>query len=157
MLRVFAPIAFASVIAVFTGCGDSRPTEKKIVGAWSWTYIEGVGRMVFTADHKVKEGFPPEDKDGRHLPDDQFEYYESGTWRLEGDVLVTEMDNQLFIDMYDKLMGNRSDESSRRHRPVFKKEIQRQKIVKIDSKQMVFEKGALDRVRRKLPWHLTRR
>ena len=35
--------------------------EQKIVGAWSWTYIEGKGRMVFTADHKLKEGFPPDE------------------------------------------------------------------------------------------------
>ncbi len=147
MLRAIKLVAFASILAVFTGCGDSRPTERKIVGAWSWTYIEGVGRMVFTADHRVKEGFPPEDKDGRHLPDDQFTYLESGTWRLESDVLVTEVDNQPLIDRYDNTSRDEPEEIRQRHRPALKKEILRQKIVKIDSKQMVFEKGGLDRVR----------
>ena len=103
--------------------------------------------MIFTADHKVKEGFPPEDKDGRHLPDDQFTYLSSGTWRLEGDVLITEMDNQPFIDLYDKLSQGEPEEIRQRHRPALKKETQRDKIVKIDSKPMIFEKGGLDRVR----------
>ena len=47
-------------------------TEKKIVGAWSWTYLEGVGRMIFTADHRVKEGFPPEDPDKPAIRDRDF-------------------------------------------------------------------------------------
>ena len=110
-------------------------------------YIEGVGRMIFTADHKVKERFPPEDKDGTYLSDDEFTYLMAGTWRLEGDVLVTEMDNQPSRDLYDKISQDEPEEYRQRHRPALKKEIQRDKIVKINSKQMIFEKGSLDRVR----------
>src|SRR5437870_6793433 len=99
MLRIIALIGSAFVVFVFTGC-ESRPTEKKIVGAWSWTYIEGVGRMVFTADHKVKEGFPPEDPNKPAIRDRGFTYLSSGTWHIEGDILVTEIDNHLLLDMW---------------------------------------------------------
>ena len=101
--------------------------------------------MVFTADHKVKEGFPPEDWDGhRTLSDDQFTYLESGTWRLEGAVLVIDMQNDfgskggLFVNMF-------SEETHQK--PELKREVRRQTISKIDDNQMVFaEGGSLDRV-----------
>src|SRR3954467_8182931 len=73
-------------------------TEKKIVGAWSWTYLEGVGRMIFTADHRVKEGFPPEEPNKPAIRDRDFTYLSSGMWHVEGDVLVTDINNQLLID-----------------------------------------------------------
>ena len=121
--------------------------EKKIVGAWSWTYIEGRGRMVFTADHKVKAGFPPEEDKGRPLRDEDFTYLQSGTWRLEGDILVTEMDNSPYIAWYDQTFKDKSEEM-RRERPVLKKEVRRQKIVTIDDEKMLFDdRSRLDRVK----------
>ena len=124
---------------------NSRPqlssTEQKIVGAWSWTYIEGVGRIIFSADHKVRAGFPPEDKDGRKIGDDEFDIVEAGTWRLEGKVLVTEMDNRPLINMLEHL-----DPSNR---PALEKKVERRKIVKIDDNKIVFDDGySFDRVKR---------
>jgi hypothetical protein len=107
--------------------------EQKVVGAWSWTYIEGVGRMIFTPDHKVREGFPPDDKDGRKIRDDEFEILLAGTWRLEGDVLVTEMDNKPLIDIMKRLAPSDC--------PPLEKKVKRQKIVKIDGEKMVFDDG----------------
>jgi hypothetical protein len=121
---------------------------KKIVGAWSWTYIEGRGRMVFTTDHKVKAGFPPEEDKGRPLRDEDFTYLQSGTWRLEGDILVTEMDNSPYITWYDQTFKDEPEEMWRCEHPVLKKQVQRQKIVTIDDEKMLFDGGSrLDRVK----------
>lgn len=117
------------------------PTEPKIVGAWSWTYIEGVGRIIFTADHKVSVGFPPDNKDGRRAGDDEFDIVQAGTWRLEGEVLVTEMDNTPLINILQHL-----DPSNR---PALEKKVERRKIIKIDVNRIVFDNGySFDRVKR---------
>ena len=115
--------------------------EQKIVGAWSWTYISGKGRMVFTADHKVKEGFPPDEEQGRPLRDDDFTYLRSGTWRLEGDVLVTETDNTPWIAWHDKTFPDESTEDRDRRRPKLEKEVERKRIVHVDTEKMVFDDG----------------
>ena len=91
--------------------------EKKIVGAWFWTYIEGRGRIVFMTDHKMKIGFEPEEDPGRPLRDDDFTYLRSGTWRLEGDVLVTETDNTPWIAWYDHTFPDDTKEERDRKRP----------------------------------------
>ena len=116
-------------------------TEKKIVGAWSWTYVEGVGRMVFTADHKVKEGFPPDDPNRPAIRDSDFTYLSSGTWRVEGDVLVTDIDNHLLIERFPR--------RSSLERPEFDRKVRRERIVSIDDEKMLFENGSpLERVKR---------
>src|ERR1700736_4165227 len=120
-----AKISSVIVLCVVTLCSCNRsslPSEKEVLGSWSWTYSDGLGRIIFTADHKIKEGFPPKDKDGRTLPDDQFTFPYSGKWRLEGDVLVTEMDNKPFLDMHP--------ENSQK--PQLQKSARRLKIIKID-------------------------
>jgi hypothetical protein len=115
--------------------------ERQVVGAWSWTYIEGVGRMIFSADHTVKEGFPPDDKDGRKISDSEFEIVQAGTWRLERDVLVTEMDNRPLREMIQRLAPSEL--------PPLKRETKRRRIVTIDDKKMVFDDGSyLERVNR---------
>jgi len=120
--------------------------EEKIVGAWSWTYIEGKGHMVFTADHKVKAGFPPEEAKSQPLRDDDFEYLRSGTWRLEGDVLVTDMDNAPYITWYDQTFRDKSEKTRQHERPKLDRKVERQAIVKIDGEKMVFADGySLDR------------
>src|SRR5712691_9430534 len=76
-------------------------TERKVVGDWSWTFIEGVGRITFTSDRKVTEGFPPDDKDGRTIGTEEFDIVRAGSWRLEGDVLITEMNNTPLIKIME--------------------------------------------------------
>ncbi len=115
--------------------------EEKIVGAWSWTYIEGQGRIVFTADHKMKTGFEPEEDPGRPLRDDDFIYMQSGTWRLEGDILVTETDNSPWIAWYDKTWRDDWDEKHAARRPKLEPKIERQQISYIDAEKMVFSDG----------------
>jgi hypothetical protein len=127
--------AAASVALV--ACHRLSPMEQKIVGAWSWTYIEGQGRMVFTADHKLKEGFPPDEEKGRPLRDDDFDYLRSGTWHLEGDVLVTETDNTPYIAWFDRSFPKDTSEK----RPKLEREVKRQKITHIDGEKMVFSDG----------------
>jgi len=115
--------------------------EQQVLGAWSWTYIEGVGRMIFAADHTVKVGFPPEDKDGRKIDDSEFQIVQAGTWRLEGVMLVTETDNRPLRDLMQHLSPSEV--------PRFEKKTERKKIVSIDDKTMKFDDGSsLDRVHR---------
>jgi hypothetical protein len=115
--------------------------ERDVIGAWSWRYIEGVGRIILAADHTAKKGFPPDDKDGRKISDEEFEIVQAGTWRVEGDVLITEMDNKPLIEMLRQLAPSEV--------PPFKKETKRQKIVSIDANKMVFEnRSTLERVHR---------
>ena len=131
----------ASVICLsflLMGCHRLSPTEQKIVGSWSWQYIEGRGRIVFSPDHTMKEGFPPEEELHRPLRDDDFTYIESGSWHLEGDVLVQELDNHLMVD--------RSVGISESERPKLEKRVLRERITKIDDSRMTFDNGSwLDR------------
>jgi hypothetical protein len=100
------------------------PTERAVIGAWSWTYHSGTGRIVFTADHKVKEGFPRDDK-RMLIRDSDFAYGAFGTWRLEGDVLVMVMDLDL-----------------RPWAEPIKGRVSRSKVVTIDQSRMTFEDGS---------------
>ena len=76
-----------------TGAEPLSATEQRIIGAWSWTYMEGVGRIIFTSDHKIRIGFPPNLKDGRTIADDEFDIVQTGVWRVDGEALVTEINN----------------------------------------------------------------
>jgi len=115
--------------------------EQKVIGAWSWTYIEGTGRMIFSAAHTVKVGFPPDDKDGRKIADSEFEIVSAGTWRLEGEVLVTETDNQPLRNVLEHLSPSEV--------PALEKKTERKRIISIDDKIMKFDDGSsLDRVHR---------
>jgi hypothetical protein len=121
-------------------CTRTPAIEQKVIGAWSWTYIEGTGRMIFSGAHTVKVGFPPDDKDGRKIDDSEFEIVQAGTWRLEGDVLVTETDNQPLRKILERLSPNEV--------PALEKKTERKKIISIDDKTMKFGDGSsLDRVR----------
>lgn len=135
-LVIAAAITLAAVAAnqirqavLFARLSD---TEKKIVGAWSWTYIEGVGRMIFTADRKVKEGFPPDDSEQPAIHDRDFTYLLSGTWHIEGDILVTDITNQPLIDRWRSMLD----------KPEFDRKVRREKIVSIDDEKMVFTDGS---------------
>jgi hypothetical protein len=117
--------------------------EQQIVGSWSWTYIEGVGRIIFDPDRTVREGFPPDDKDGRTIADNEFQIVRAGTWRVEGDVLIMEMNNRPLKDLMKKL--------DPANPPPFETKVERRKIVKIDSKEIVFDEGiSFSKVKAKL-------
>lgn len=119
----------------------SSPTERRVVGSWSWKYIEGFGRTILTADHKIRLGFPPDDKDGRKIGDDEFEFVWEGTWRLDGEVLVTELSNKPLTTRMQRLDPN--------NRPELEQKIERRKIVRFDDDRIVFDNGSsLERVRR---------
>src|SRR2546423_1493350 len=123
MLRAFTA-AQLCVLLLISACTQPSATEREVVGAWSWSYIEGVGRMIFSADHTVKMGVPPDDKDGRVITDSEFEILGTGTWRLEGDVLITEIDNERARETIRRLAPSEV--------PPFEKKTERKKIVSID-------------------------
>lgn len=140
MLRAFTIIQLGACLLV-AGCQQRSSLEREVIGAWSWTYIEGVGRLILAADHTAKMGFPPDDKDVSKISDEEFEIVEAGTWRIEGDVLITDMDNKPLIDLLHRLDVSEA--------PPLRKETTRQRIVSIDDKKMVFDDGStLDRVHR---------
>ena len=140
MLRPLTALQFCICILV-PACQRASALERQVIGAWSWTYIEGTGRIIFAPDHTVKVGFPPDDKDGRKIADTEFDIVQSGTWRLEGDVLVTEVDNQPLRNVLQHLSPNEV--------PALEKKAERRKIISIDDKIMKFDGGSfLDRVHR---------
>lgn len=135
--------ATVSLGMLLFACGSRlSPMEQQIVGSWSWTYIEGAGRMIFDANRRVRAGFPPDDKDGRTIADNEFQIVSVGTWRVEGDVLITEMNNKPLLDLIKKL--------DPANPPPFEAKMERHKIVKIDENKLVFEDGgSLSRMKRK--------
>jgi hypothetical protein len=159
LLLAFILLAGGAVVA-FAACrirdallfSRLSEAEKKIVGAWSWTYLEGVGRMIFTADHRVKEGFPPPDATRPAVRDSDFEYLLSGTWRVEGDILIIEIDNHLLLEMlsHRTLLQIVLFLPRNSFKPEFEKKIHREKIVSIDDNKIVFEgdHSPLERVHR---------
>jgi hypothetical protein len=116
-------------------------TEKKVVGDWSWTYIEGIGRITLTADHKVIEAFPVEDENGRPTQKERFEVYRAGTWRLERNVLITKVNNRPLLKTLERLTPWEV--------PPLRTWVDRRRIVKIDEITMVSDDGrVLTRVHR---------
>jgi len=91
-----------------------------------------VGRMIFSADHRVKEGFPPDDPEKPAVHDRDFTYLLSGPWNIEGDILITDITNQPLIDGWQGTLD----------KPEFDRRVRREKIVSIDDKKMVFEDGS---------------
>lgn len=94
--------------------------------------------MVFTADHKLKEGFPPDEENGRPLHDDDFTYLRSGTWHVEGDTLVRETDSTPYIAWFNKTFPKGTSEE----RPRLDKKVERHKIIRIDTEKVVFADGS---------------
>jgi hypothetical protein len=135
---VLKTIAMCACVLLIASQQRLSSRERQVVGAWSWTYIEGVGRIIFTADHKVRKGFPPDDKDGRRIGDDEFDIVWAGPWRLEDDVLITEMDNRPLLKIMERLDPN--------SRPRLERKVERRKLVQIDANKMIFDNlQSLDR------------
>jgi hypothetical protein len=96
--------------------------------------------MIFSADHRVKEGFPPDNLNKPAVHDRDFTCLLSGTWQIEGNVLVTDIDNHLLIERF---------RWSSLDKPELDR-IRRDKIVSIDKIKIVFEgnHSPLERVHR---------
>src|SRR3954464_10815824 len=86
-------------LLAIVACGHAS-NDTKLVGTWQYTTMDAVGRMTFTADHKVVGSFPKDATVDARLPDAQFVVVTAGTWRLEGQELVTEMDDKPLVDQW---------------------------------------------------------
>ena len=138
LLRLRTPVFLCAVL--LTACkGAGSSNERNIVGSWSWEYIEGHGRMIFSESHKVRVGYPPDGKDEHTIKDEDFEIFWAGTWRIEGDVLVTAMDNEPARRIMQELDPNDV--------PPFERKNERRKIVRLDRDVLKLGDGTtLDRV-----------
>jgi hypothetical protein len=71
-------------LACAAACHRVSPAEERIIGIWEFTGIDATGRVVFHRDHTVVDLFPDSDAPYVWGPS------ASGTWRLEGDEVVTD-------------------------------------------------------------------
>jgi hypothetical protein len=92
MLSARLPIGFA-VAATFVGCCRVSPEEKRVVGTWEFSGIDFTNRVVFHCDHTSEELYMREE--GLLAKISPWAAGARGTWRLEGDTIVT--DEQLLI------------------------------------------------------------
>ena len=95
--------------------------EQKLVGRWQWTYIEGVGEMTFTRDHKITVAFPQSAGSRRGSLET------NGTWHLEGDTLVLVPEGEWL---------RRQHELDPQSSPT-KAEVQRHRIIQLDENRLV--------------------
>jgi hypothetical protein len=94
MLKTLYRAAFALCASISaTACHHVSPAEERIIGTWEFTGIDATGRVVFHRDHTVVDLFPEPQAPYAWEP------AASGTWRLEGDVVVTD-DQMLPIPGY---------------------------------------------------------
>ena len=56
-------------------------TEKQVIGVWTWTTIDAVGRMRIRPNHRFDEWFVESERDEDH-PDSRSVSH--GRWRIEG-------------------------------------------------------------------------
>lgn len=56
-------------------------TEKQVIGVWTWTTIDAVGRMRIRASHRFDEWFIESERDEDH-PDSRLVTH--GRWSIEG-------------------------------------------------------------------------
>jgi hypothetical protein len=85
------------------------------------------------------------------MRDSDFRYLLSGKWRVEGDVLVTESDNHLLLEMFSRrqLLHKLLFFPPSSYKPEFEKKTRRDKIIRLDVEKMIFDDGhSLDRVKR---------
>jgi hypothetical protein len=70
-----------------TGCNKLSHNEERVVGVWEFTGIDATGRIVYRRDHIAVELFP--DYEGLNA---KWAPRSWGSWRLEGDDIVSEME-----------------------------------------------------------------
>jgi hypothetical protein len=77
-----AVLGVASAFLVFSACQRSLSSnEAKVVGTWDRTGMDATERTTFRPDHTMES----EMSDGNGT-----QPFASGTWRVEGNILVTE-------------------------------------------------------------------
>ena len=63
--------------------------EAKLIGTWQCNPRNGkIWRMTFTSDHKLVLALPHDETVDANLRDAKFDFFISGTWRIDGDDLV---------------------------------------------------------------------
>src|ERR1041385_3006028 len=83
---------FLSVVTLAvaaTACHRLTPMEKKLVGAWKFTGLDATGLVVFRSDHTVVDLMREKDPFGWD-PRGRWVPVSWGTWRLEGNDVITE-------------------------------------------------------------------
>jgi hypothetical protein len=76
------------------GCHRLSPSEQKIVGAWSNTGLDAVHYYVFEANRSLSVLAPEDDSENAKLL-----RVGSGSWRVAGNDLVTEIQIKLPYDL----------------------------------------------------------
>lgn len=77
-----------AVIAVSTlSCQRLSPEEQRVVGTWEFSGIDFTNRVVYRSDHSAEELYPRET--GLLAKIRPWVTLSRGTWRLEGDTIVS--------------------------------------------------------------------
>ena len=124
MLRTLANRSLIVCATLLCACHRLSPVEQKLVGHWQWTYLEGVGEMTLTRDHKIQVAFPESDGSGRITK------ATTGTWHLDDETLVL-IPDQEWLRHLQELDPQRPVQS--------RTEVQRHRIVRLDDKKLVCE------------------
>ncbi|SRR6266508_5230215 len=82
-----------AIAAISVSCQRLSPEEEKVVGTWEFSGIDFTNRVVFHRNHK-SEVLHARD-DGLLAKMSPWAAMSRGTWRLEGDTIVT--DEQILI------------------------------------------------------------
>ena len=87
MLR--ARLCFVLALAAFSvSCQRLSPEEERVVGTWEFTGLDFTNRVVFRRDHSTEELYAREG--GLIAKISPWAALSRGTWRLEGDTIVTD-------------------------------------------------------------------
>jgi len=92
LLLALAILAASAVVAVAAYCVReavrfarlSEP-EKKVIGVWTWTTIDAVGRMTIRPNHRFDMWFIESKSDQDHPKSRDVTH---GRWKIEGDEFV---------------------------------------------------------------------
>jgi hypothetical protein len=82
-----------AVAAISVSCQRLSPAEEKVVGTWEFSGIDFTNRVIYHRNHKSEVLFPREE--GLLAKLSPWVAASRGTWRLEGDTIVT--DEQLLV------------------------------------------------------------
>ena len=87
MLRV-STIIVLSTATLLVGCYRLSPAEEKVVGTWEFSGVDFTNRLVYRRDHSAEELYRRDD--GLWSRIQPWAVLSRGTWRLEGDTIVSE-------------------------------------------------------------------
>ena len=83
-----ARIVLAMVAVSTSSCQRLSPEEQRVVGTWEFSGIDFTNRVVYRNDHSAEELYPRET--GLLAKIRPWATLSRGTWRLEGDTIVSE-------------------------------------------------------------------